>query len=1040
LSSIRTTPTAAPAFVVFTRRNCPAKGVSDIKCIGVHSTRNEMQNHVQACPVLDLSDDDVPHIFGATYATERSFEFGTDTFFHVVDDEEIGIMRAEVFYAGSEYDDSSKPYTKALLDFIIPPTDQNGNPWSNEQWDSLREFAHKIILGNTADPARIAISSVAGSGKSSLINGMERTVARWNPTLRISSTAFNTHIAIGRKDALNGLKKEYGLNANILGRNNTVNAGGHALLTAKAKAEGFSRVELIDAGEHRWTRFCRIVLSGALGSSLYGMNLNSLVICANQLDLKTTSHAFNDLSYGLRDLCTILMNEGFVPRTMGIDTTADGYFFAVRTSTEEEWDEEITEAVAIVKRVGVNQGWVDNSIASFGDRVACRLAMSVLALGIHSAFKRGKHRPHCDGNPWTDAVVPVKDSRLEKYWEDANTVKALTRTKDPAKVDQAHWQILRVASAVFPPVAKKDNDFKSVSLKTQGDSATKVVIAQDANERIVMTFENEGQKEKLDGTWIGRQFGKQGTYKVDGKRIAPWAKYDRATGVRVVQAKRLDDLITVLSLVFKQDEIDIRLDGYERPVEDASIDLDEAETGTGACLLTMDDQVYLPHALDLSLPESQRVDVMMIDEVQDLSVLKAQLVWRLTKSDAHIAICGDISQAIYLFAGASSSAFHDNAKEIGATYFPQTVCWRGAEMVAASARVACADAIAQVRAMWGDKVPATNYHNHKSPAHPSVADQFGHLNWSRGPLPITINPDEVSKAVLHAQELLGAGTTFGLLCRLKAPLAEYLIGLVKQGIPVSTPSGKDGLIKQAFNATANRTRTSDKVLSGTWAVKKQTRIGLGWKDRDASGMTRRIAIKELEQLKQHAVQKFTDLHGGHAKAIASDSNFEDLSANIDLMVAFVNLYFDRTQDFAPSGKFADVLFKWVKTTLFTEEGGTAVHISTIHRYKGEEADVMFIIDSIKTEEGTMPAFMSPRSMEASVDSALNEANMCYVAWTRAKVWNIVVNAGENYFCDLKAVMTAGIEHDVEGVLKAPKTDDPTDTPTEAFEPLEGDEQ
>jgi len=916
---------------------------------------------------------------------------------------------------------------------IIPRTDQNGNSWSTEQWSSLDEFAEKIIGG--AAPARIAISSVAGSGKSSLINGMERTVARFDPTIRTSSTAFNTHIAQSRKDALLELKKEYGLNAHILGNRNTVNAGGHALLTAKAKAEGFSRVDLLDAGEHRWTRFCRIVLSGALGSSLYGMNLNSLVICANQLDLKTTSHAFNDLSYGLRDLCTILMNEGFVPRTMGIDTTDDGYFFAIRTSTEEEWDEEITEAVAIVKRVGSNQGWDDNAIGGFGDRVACRLAMSVLALGIHSAFKRGKHRPHCDANPWTDAVVPVKDSRHEKYWENANTIKELVRTKDPAKVDQAHWQILRVASTVFPPVAKKDNDFKSVSLKTQGDSVTKVVIAQDANERIVMTFENEGQKEKLDGTWIGRQFGKQGTYKVDGKRIAPWAKYDRATGIRVVQAKRLDDLITVLSLVFKQDEIDIRLDGYERPVEDITIDLDEAETGTGACLLTMDDQVYLPHALDLSLPDSQRIQCMFIDEVQDLSVLKAQLVWRLTATDAHIVICGDISQAIYLFAGASSSAFHDNATQIGATYFPQSVCWRGTEMVAASARVACADALSQVHEVWGDQVPATNYHNHKSPAHPLVADQFGHLNWPRGPLPITISPAEVGKAVVSAQNLLGSDTTFGLVSRLKAPLAEYLIGLVKQGIPVSTPTGKDGMVTQAFAATANRTRTSDKILSGTWAVKKLTRIGLGWKDRDASGMTRRTAIKELEQLKQHAVQKFTDLHGGHAKAIASDSNFEELAANIDLMVAFVNLYFGRREDKPTTGKFATVLSDWVKNTLFTEEGGTAVHISTIHRFKGEEADVMFIIDSIKTDDGTMPAFMSPRSMKASVESAVNEANMCYVAWTRAKKWNIVVDAGQNWYCDLESAMKSAVDNDVAGVLDAPRTDTPNDTPTEAFEEL-----
>jgi superfamily I DNA/RNA helicase len=200
-------------------------------------------------------------------------------------------------------------------------------------------------------------------------------------------------------------------------------------------------------------------------------------------------------------------------------------------------------------------------------------------------------------------------------------------------------------------------------------------------------------------------------------------------------------------------------------------------------------------------------------------------------------------------------------------------------------------------------------------------------------------------------------------------------------------------------------------------------------------MTRRTAIKELEQLKQHAVQKFTDLHGGHAKAIASDSNFEELAANIDLMVAFVNLYFGRREDKPTTGKFATVLSDWVKNTLFTEEGGTAVHISTIHRFKGEEADVMFIIDSIKTDDGTMPAFMSPRSMKASVESAVNEANMCYVAWTRAKKWNIVVDAGQNWYCDLESAMKSAVDNDVAGVLDAPRTDTPNDTPTEAFEEL-----
>ena len=79
-STVRTTPVAEPRFVVFTRREVPGAGYTDVKCIGVHSTRADLVNHVQS---LDLTDDDVRMIF----AEGNTFEHGTERFFHTVDDE-----------------------------------------------------------------------------------------------------------------------------------------------------------------------------------------------------------------------------------------------------------------------------------------------------------------------------------------------------------------------------------------------------------------------------------------------------------------------------------------------------------------------------------------------------------------------------------------------------------------------------------------------------------------------------------------------------------------------------------------------------------------------------------------------------------------------------------------------------------------------------------------------------------------------------------------------------------------------------------------
>lgn len=848
------------------------------------------------------------------------------------------------------------------LKSIIPATDRNGNPWSVQQFDIHMTNALALYnwLYNDGPSVRLAVSSVAGSGKSCVVYAMLEVISILCPSLLTSLTAFNTHIASDAMDDLNAFKKSHGLNAGILGGSNTVNAGGHALLTSAATGAGFSRVVLTSAGEDRYSRLSRIVLAGALGSPLFNLGgIQSLIVAKTSLNVKTTSHAFVEISMGLEKLCTILMNEGFVPSSQSIIIDVGN----IKPVDGPDLDMDIMRAIEIVRRVGVNQGWAENPIQQYG-RAAMHMACRVLGLAMHSAFVKGTLKPFCDGESMVRAVCPSKNHR--GWWEDADSINRLVKTNDVEKVIKAQFAVLAGAGCIFPPPSK-DKGSKGVSAVSFETTAK--VIVKEFQGHTIMSFENGGHLKKIGGKAIGSQFGNNGDAVVNGERIKTWRHYDTSKGVTIVKPDCVEKVVALLTEKFG-DEFHNLLEGGAQNVSKAT-----SAQGSGACFLSMADQIYLPHALDLQLPEHERADFMFIDEVQDLSVLKASLVWRLAKDDAHKVIVGDSAQAIYLFAGASSTSLDDIANSINATFLPNTVCWRGTEMVAASVRVASADALEQVRSKWGS-VDAPAYHLHQSPV------GIG-LDWAQGPLPLSIHTDSVAAAVGHAKALLGEDTTFGLLCRLKAPLAANMLQLLKAGIPISTPSGKDGIVNQAFSSLASRSRTNDGIVSA------KTQLGLGWHQMEGFYSARTLGIG-IDRLRSICIGKYTALHGGNAKAISTDPNFEEAMGNLDLLQAFVDLFYERGNGCNHSN-FSATLKKWVEDTLFTAKG-KAVHISTIHRYKGDEADVMFIIDSIKDDDKTIECFMAPRSMEASAESAINEANMVYVAYSRAQKWNIIVRS------------------------------------------------
>jgi len=870
----------------------------------------------------------------------------------------------------------------------IPEVDRNGNKWSWEQLRVLRAFAKALYESrNGGKPISIAVSAVAGSGKTSLLQGMTHIVSRLAPELLTAMTAFNTHIAKSSKDILIQFQSTDGLNVKIFGNNNTVNAGGNQLLLNKAHADGFSHISMLKYGDDRYIRIARLTLAGWLGREDRSALLEN---ARKAMQVKTTSHAFNNMiGEGLVKVANMVMDEGFVPEST-IDREVPTPYIPPTVH-----EDDVKAIAEVVQRVGVNQSWDENPARNLGDQSVFQLVVEILAVAIETAFLNVQLKPFCgDGKSVMDAVVPNKNQR--GWWEDAVPMSKQIRTTDPNMVKKAEFAILETGGCRFPPAdTQKKSGVKSVSFDTEAK-----VIVKKHKGHIIYSFENGGHLKKIGGKGFGTQFGKNGNAIVNGENIKTWRRYDTSLGLGIVKPNCVEKVVALLAEKFG--------DEFHNMLDDESLEVVESSStsgGKGVLVLSMADQIYLPHALDLQIPQHEKADVMFIDEVQDLSVLKAQLVWRLVKEDAHKVMVGDLRQAIYLFAGASSQAFSDNAKAIDATFYPQTICWRGTDMVAQSVKYATAQ-FADIARRYHANIDLPDYQAHRSPL------EAGYDFWPVGAAPIQIEGDEIVKAYHKSRELHGEDTTFGLLCRLKKPLAGFIKTFLMNGIPVSTPSGKDGLVTQAFSA-ANMMRSG--ALDESYKnVNGKTMLGLGWHKMDASKVKQHsLLLRDIESIRKVALAKYSDLFKGDTKSMAQSTAFQEFMGNIELLEAFVSLHRSRSDGEVKGKNLADALKNWVNDTLFSERGGNAVHIATIHRYKGDEAEVMFIVNSIveDDEDGNptvQSCFMNKRACEASPESAVNEVSMGYVAYSRAQKQNIIVNG------ELEGQIAQDVEQRLQG--------------------------
>lgn len=95
------------------------------------------------------------------------------------------------------------------------------------------------------------------------------------------------------------------------------------------------------------------------------------------------------------------------------------------------------------------------------------------------------------------------------------------------------------------------------------------------------------------------------------------------------------------------------------------------------------DMVYFPLYLNMRIPYSlkDKLDYVLVDEAQDLSILQQLFVKKLNNGNTRYIFVGDEKQAIYGFAGADTDSINNIKRNYQLSELPLNICYRCPENV-----------------------------------------------------------------------------------------------------------------------------------------------------------------------------------------------------------------------------------------------------------------------------------------------------------------------------------------------------------------------
>ena len=785
----------------------------------------------------------------------------------------------------------------------VSDTDHNGNPWSDEQVAILNHVAHCV---ETDQPIRSAINAVAGSGKTTVLRGILVLLANAQNestkyAMSLSPMAFNKSIAQVLADTMNAVKPD---GADWVSKGSgTLN--GHGLRTVK---KAFSHP--MSLSNAKYTMLSRWAVMEMLG--------NPLILAEFDAETPITESGNKRYQSAWFGLCRFVKN--ITEKAMGY-----GLFVDSAEDYTEAWHDFLRLNRASLRITDVAMGAMIEEHLPDLVRLIINTGMAMVANPTLEVRLTADAVAHFKPDPYTTIMSPV--SAMPPEWVDG--------------LGAEHRPTLKTTAGGCGGSIHR--------YRTGG---------RFAHDRVHITLPYVDDIKALN----------------NAIRDAPWsARFGHANSHRDsdrwnIRPADCDDL-WVRSIKDTQACIDgftatvQRVCGIDiSPLFGASPQPTEEQT-TATALVAHIDCIYAP--IYMGLKPWRTFDLILADEVQDMSVLQGTFMRSLMREGGNAVVVGDPKQSLYLFSGSSSQSMSENIDALDCTVFPMTYCYR---LTATLSR--------EVRLLMGADEDGNTlpYRTHRHPEY--IA------SWAVG---------ERSSAIPHSALTDRVQLGDMVLCRIGSPLVEPAMRCLREGIPVRIAGGGD-------------LEKGVRTVCDSIGIAGQTPIHLTTKIEDYLHDEVHGVLAKLMRSKAHK---------GDEASARKDDQYIKATQYTEAISALVRRWSESesTLDFCAVG---DAPQDWL-ADLFCDpnaDGSGFVMFSSVHRAKGLEARHVFIITDRLTvgedgEEKVSPTFMLPWSMNNDAEIE-QERNAVYVALTRAMKSNTFVSydGGACFFASIGGADTA----------------------------------
>ena len=915
----------------------------------------------------------------------RPITINVDDDFTIVDHDGV----VESFNTGGGKSAPDADGNQVDLLWAVPSLNADGFKHSSEQAVGLNHLYYGLVRwAEGGEPVRQIVEAVAGSGKTTYIKSVAKLMANLGlGEYRIILTAFNRHIA---KD-LNQVATDLGpvLSGFVrMGGSNTVQAAGLSeILKPNATQRGID----LEVDQNKPRGISRVVLYDAIGQH----KVLETIVERGVEDNANFFGGWYAISDALKDFVSSVMDAGIRPYIIQDDETF---------IDNENWDSDIAAFISAKSSI---LNWAESPLYPIPSVILNQMVKRCIYESQRLVF---------------DAAKPLKPSVGAKM---PNGERGMRRSIFTVSGDCTAVAIK--IKAICPEPAQKSgggNRRKITSgVKRSGcKGSTKSMIEGGPVfdiKRCTMDWDEETRQEFLEAPvnlpmYVRFSSYDAGNKNVDAKvlekcKINVGRTYQRGGGTSIRAAiGHLSKVGTGRDTVVRSDVGGIyRWKITDKRAAQKAMGVLARHFGTGASgvyvheeveeekdanpigVVSFDDMTYTPFYYNLRPP--QPAAFLAVDEVQDLSVLKGDMVRRFTDDTTNILLVGDRRQALYLFAGADGAAMTKNGESFNCEAIPMTICWRNGNHVVENAHAMMKWGI--MECLHGEtpvdlrKTEVPRYADHRAPPIEGWRDGACTIKMPAHLVPHFIETGDITCS------------------RVVSPLARIAINTLREGKPVVLPAGgNDGI-----DAIVKKHWQGRRPTKGTRQTKVQ---GLdlpvstkGRKDHHPRQVSITDIRNRIEDFLNYRRQSIIRSAGNDPKAVAKDDSYQNLVDETDCILALAEGWLEQTGDMNESRRGityradpADFL-PWLNQFLGQTEGRNgedSIRFASVHRVKGAQGGVCFMVmDRIvvnkKTgEEEVRGAFMLQHCMETP-DEAVQELNAVYVAATRAINQTVLVS-------------------------------------------------